>query len=190
MHVNNTTRSCFYKLTQLRSIRRSFSTDFAKTSAHIKSFRSLQQCFSRCHSRCREKTAICPQRRSQVDLEQEKVRPYHSCAEGSSPLAHHPSAYRLCSLSTTPCMVEVRHTSAAPAILFERSAPGLTCDRLFKVTWRCLEPGLVAFWAQKLPCLGTGCLELIVRGHSNSGTVTGAFQIYVVSTFFFREAYA
>ena len=32
-------------------------------------------------------------------------------------------------------------------------------------------------WAQKLPCLGTGRLELTARGHSNSGTVTGTFQI-------------
>ena len=32
-------------------------------------------------------------------------------------------------------------------------------------------------WAQKLPCLGTGCLELAARGHSNSGTVAGTFQI-------------
>ena len=28
-----------------------------------------------------------------------------------------------------------------------------------------------SLWAQKLPCLGTGRLELTARGHSNSGTV-------------------
>ena len=144
MHVNNTSRSCFYELTQLRSIRRPLSMDFAKTSVHIKSCRSLQQFFLQCHRRCHEKTAICPQRRSQVDLEQEKVWPYHSCAEGSSPLVYHPSAYRFCSLSTTPFMVEVRHTSTAPAIPSERLARGLTCDLLSKATWLCLEPGFVA----------------------------------------------
>ena len=37
--------------------------------------------------------------------------------------------------------------------------------------------------AQKLPCLGTGRLELTARGHSNSGTVAGTFQIYVENTF-------
>ena len=34
LHVNNITRSCFYKLRQLRSIRRSLSTDAAKTLVH------------------------------------------------------------------------------------------------------------------------------------------------------------
>ena len=62
---------------------------------HIKSCRLLQQYLLRCHKRCRKKTAIRPQRCSQADLEQEEVRPYHSCAEGSAPLASHPSAYRL-----------------------------------------------------------------------------------------------
>ena len=33
---------------------------------HIKSCRLLQHYLLRCHRRCREKTAICPQRRSQV----------------------------------------------------------------------------------------------------------------------------
>ena len=32
-------------------------------------------------------------------------------------------------------------------------------------------------------CLRTGCLELTARGHSNSGTITGTFQIYVENTF-------
>ena len=54
------------------------------------------------------------------------------------------STSRSQSLFTTPYMVVVRHTSAALAILFERSAPGLTCDLLFEVTWLCLEPGPVA----------------------------------------------
>ena len=40
-----------------------------------------------------------------------------------------------------------------------------------------------SLWAQKLPCLGTGRVELIARGHSNSGTVAGTFQIYVENTF-------
>ena len=34
LHVNNITRSCFYQLRQLRSIRRSLSTDAAKTLVH------------------------------------------------------------------------------------------------------------------------------------------------------------
>ena len=34
MHVNNITRSCFYQLRQLRSVRRSLSTDAAKTLVH------------------------------------------------------------------------------------------------------------------------------------------------------------
>ena len=49
LHVNNNnTRSCFYQLRQLRFIRRSLSTDTAKTlahSPHIKSCRLLQQYF-------------------------------------------------------------------------------------------------------------------------------------------------
>ena len=54
------------------------------------------------------------------------------------------STSRSRSSSTTPSMVEVRHTSAAPAILSGRSAPGLTCDLLFEATWLYHEPGLVA----------------------------------------------
>ena len=45
-------------------------------------------------------------------------------------------------------------------------------------------------WAQKLPSLGTGRLELAARGHSNSGTVAGTFQIYLLKTDLFRQAYA
>ena len=137
LHVNNITRSCFY---QLRSIRRSLSTDAAKTLVHSLISSRVHYCNSTFYGAkdiCREKTAICPQRCSQVDLEQEEVQLYHSCAEGSAPVASHPSAYRLQdlqSLSTMPFMVEVRHTSAAPAILSEMSAPGLTCDLLFEAT--------------------------------------------------------
>ena len=78
-----------------------------------------------------ENTAIRPQRCSQVDLE---VR-----TGGSSPISLlcwgisstgfpsvSVSTSRSQSLSTTPSMVEVRHTSAALAILSEKSAPGLT----------------------------------------------------------------
>ena len=40
-----------------------------------------------------------------------------------------------------------------------------------------------SLWAQKFPCLGTGRLKLTARGHSNSGTFAGTFQIYVENTF-------
>ena len=49
------------------------------------------------------------------------------------------STSRSRSLSTTPSMVEVRRTSAAPAILFGRLAPWLTFFLIL-----CLEPGPVA----------------------------------------------
>ena len=48
------------------------------------------------------------------------------------------------SSSATPSTVEVRLTSAAPAILSGKSAPGLICGLLCGATWLCLGPGLVA----------------------------------------------
>ena len=130
------------------------------------------------HFRCREKTAICPQRRSQVDLEQEEVRPYHSCAEGSAPLASHPSAYRLQDLSL--CLqcpswsrsdIPQPHLQSCPRGR-RQGSPAICYSR---------QPDCAS--NQELPCLGTGRLELTARGHSNSGTVAGAFQIYVENTF-------
>ena len=59
-----------------------------------------------------------------------------------------------------------------------RSAPGLTCGLLYEASNQ--DPSL---WAQKLPCLGTGCLELTSWGHSKSGTVARTFQIYVENSF-------
>ena len=48
------------------------------------------------------------------------------------------------SLFATPYMVEVRLTSAAPAILSGRLTPDLICGLLHGATWLCLEPGPVA----------------------------------------------
>ena len=43
---------------------------------------------------------------------------------------------------------------------------------------------LVALGPEASVSIGTGCLELTARGHSNSGTVVaGAFQIYAENTF-------
>ena len=100
-----------------------------------------------CHKHCCETTSICPQRGCQADLEQEVVRPYHSCFEGPNstgfPFASGLSS-RSRSLSATPSMIEVRLTSAAPAILSGRSTPGLICGLLCGATWLCLEPKPVA----------------------------------------------
>ena len=100
--------------------------------------RLLQQYLLRCHRRCREKTAIRRQRCSQVDLEQEEVQPYHPSAEGSAPLASHPSAHRLqdrgirsstirrTSLSERSMALlrsDLRHTSAS------------TCNPVREVVW-------------------------------------------------------
>ena len=54
------------------------------------------------------------------------------------------SSSRSRSSSTTPSTVKVRHTSAAPAILSGKAAPGLICGLLCGATWLCLEPRLVA----------------------------------------------
>ena len=148
-HVNNITRSCFYQLRQLRSIRRSLSTDAVKTLVFLsyQVVSTTATVFFTVNKHCCETTSICPQRGCQADLEQEEVRPYHSCVEGPTLLASHPSAYRLQDRGlrpATPSMVEVRHTSAAPAILSERSAPGLICDLLCGATRLCLEPRPVA----------------------------------------------
>ena len=150
LHVNNITRSCFYHLRQLRSIRPSLSTDAAKTLVHS----LISSRVDYCNSIFYGATDVVVRRlqsvlngAAQVDLEQEEVRPYYSCAEGSAPLASHPSAYRFQDRSLClqrPSWPWSRHTSAALAIRSERSAPGLICDLLFEATWLCLEPWLVA----------------------------------------------
>ena len=150
---------------------------------HIKSCRLLQQYLSRCHRHCREKTAICPQRRSQVDLDQEEVRPYHSCAEGSAPLASHPSAHRLqdCSLCLQRpswSWSDIPHLQSCPRGR-RQGSPAICYSRRPD----CASNQDSLLWAQKLPCFGTGRLELTARGHSNSGTVAGMLQIYVENTF-------
>ena len=70
---------------------------------------------------------------------------------------------RLRSSSAMPSMVEVRHTSAAPAILSGRSAPGLVCGLLGGATWLCLEPRPVASGPEasvsRDRLFGTHCLK-------------------------------
>ena len=46
LHVNNITRSCFYQLRQLKSIRRSLSTDSAKTLVHSLTSSRVEYCNS------------------------------------------------------------------------------------------------------------------------------------------------
>ena len=85
----------FHQLRQLRSIRRSLSLDAAKTFVHS----LISSRVDYCNSIFYGATDVVVRRLQsvlnalQVDLEQEEVRPYHSCAEGSAPLASHPSAY-------------------------------------------------------------------------------------------------
>ena len=65
LHVNNITRSCFYQLRQLRSIRRSLTMEASKTLVHSlvsKSCGLLQQHILRSHERCPTKIAIRTQR--------------------------------------------------------------------------------------------------------------------------------
>ena len=79
------------------------------------------------------------------------------------------STSRSRSSSTTPSMVEVRRTSAAPVILSGRSAPGLTCDLLYEATWPCLKPRPVAsgLEASVSPdrLFGTHCLCSMLKTH-------------------------
>ena len=132
-----------------------------------------------------EKTVICPQRRSQVDLEQEEVRPYHSCAEGSAPLASHPSAYRLqdrslCLQCSSWWWSDIPQPHLQSCLRGRRQGCSAIC---YSRRPDCASNQDSSLWAQKLPCLGIGRLELTVRGHSNSGTVAGTFRIYVENTF-------
>ena len=105
------------------------------------------------------------------------------------PLASHPSAYRLqdCGL----CLQRPPRSRSDIPQLHLKSGPG---------GWRQGSPAFClsrrpdrntnqdpSFRAQKLPCLRTGCLELTARGHSNSGTVTGTFQIYVEKHIYFAK---
>ena len=152
---------------------------------HIKSCRLMQQYLSRCHKRCRKKTAIHPQRCSQADLKQEEVWPYHSCAEESAPLASHPSAYRLqlCGL----CLQRPqRSRSDIPQLHLQSCSRGrLQGSTAFCSSRRsdCASNQDPSLWAKKLPCIRTGCLELIAWRHSNPGTVAGALQNLVENTF-------
>ena len=128
---------CFYQLRQLRSIRRSHSPRMPQKHWSTLSYQVVSTtatAFLRCHKHCCETTSIGPQRGCQADLEQEEVRPYHSCAEGPTPLASHPPADRIPDHGLRPSMVEVRLTSAAPAILSGRSTPGLVCGLLCGAT--------------------------------------------------------
>ena len=73
---------------------------------------------------------------------------YHSCAEGSAPLASHSSAYRLQNRSLrlqcppwSKFDIPQPHLQSCPG---GRRKAGLTRDLLFEATWLCLELGLVA----------------------------------------------
>ena len=65
LHVNNITRSCFYQLRQLRSIRRSLSADAAKNTGPFFIYQVVSTtatAFLRCYKKFCEATSICPQR--------------------------------------------------------------------------------------------------------------------------------
>ena len=188
LHVNNITCSCSLSVETAEihpTITFHGCLENIGSFPHIKSCRLLQQYLLRCHRRCREKTAICPQLRSQVDLEQEEVRPYHSCAEGSAPLASHPSAYRLqdrslCSQRPLWSWSDIPQPHLQSDPRGRRQGSSAIC---YSRRPDCASNQDSSLWAQKLPCLGTGRLELAVREHSNSVTVAGTFQIYVENTF-------
>ena len=152
---------------------------------HIKSSRLLQQHFLRCHKHFCETTSICPQPGCQVDLEQEEVRPYHSCVEGPTPLASHSSSDRI----QDRCLCSQRRTWSRSDLprLHLQSCPGgwRQISSAVCCTGRpdCASNQDPSLRAQEFPCLRTGCLELTARGHQNSGTVAGTFQIYVENTF-------
>ena len=149
LRVNNITRSCFYQLRYLRSIRRSLSHGCHEKHWSISSYQVVSTTatiFLRCHKRCREKTAIRPQQGSQADLEQKKVRPYHSCAKDQLhwlPIRQHIDLKIAVFVHNTLNGQGPTYLSCACNPV-RRSAPGLICDLLYKATWLCLEPRPVA----------------------------------------------
>ena len=76
LHVNNITRSCFFQLRQLRSIRRSLTMEATKTLDHYLVSSHVDYCSSifRSNQRCPEKIAIRSQRGGQKDHEHKEIR--------------------------------------------------------------------------------------------------------------------
>ena len=132
--------------------------------------------FLQCHKHC-------PQRGCQADLEQEEVRPYHSCVEGPTPLASHPR-------------IDFKIAAFVHKAIHSRGPTyfSSTCNPVREVGARAhlrsavrgdltVPRSKTCCFGPRSLCLRTGCLELTARGHSNSGTVAGTFQIYVENTF-------
>ena len=104
---------------------------------------------------------------------------------GITPLASHPSAYRFQDLilclqrpSWSWSDIPQPHLQSGPR--GRRQGSSAIC---YSRRPDCASNQDSSLWAQKLPCLGTGRLELAARGYSNSGTIAGTFQIYVENTF-------
>ena len=125
---------------------------------HIKSCRLLQQIFYGA-------TDVVVRRLQSdlnADLEQEEVRPYHFCAEGSAPLASHPSAYQLQDRGLrlqrplwSRFDILQPHLQSCPGG-WRQASPAICSSRRPD----CASNQDPSLWAQKLLCLLTGCLEL------------------------------
>ena len=185
LHVNNITRSCFYQLRQLRSIRRSLSTDAAKTLVHslissrvdycnsifygatdivVRRLQSVLNAAARLISNRRKFDHITPVLRDQLHW---------------LPIPGHPSAYRFQDRSL--CLQRPSWSWSDIPQPHLQSGPRGRCQGSSAICYSmrpdCASNQDSSLWAQKLPCIGTGRLELTAPGHSNSGTVAGTFQI-------------
>ena len=113
LHVNNITRSCFSQLIQLRSIRRSLTTEATMTLVHSLVSTRVDYCNSIFYG-----AMNAVQRRLQsvlnaADHEHKEIQPHHACAQGSASLASHPSRLQ-------PSF-ETRSTAVARLISVSRS---------------------------------------------------------------------
>ena len=181
-------------LRQLRSIRRSLSTDAAKTLVHSLISSRVDYYYSIFYGA----TEVVVRRlQSVLNAAARLISKFETRTGGSSTISLlcweiistgfpsvSVSTSRSQSLFTTPFMVVVQHTSAALAILSERSAPGLTLRSAIRGDLTVPRTRTRRFGPRSFRVLGpVDRLELTARRHSNSGTVAGTFQIYVENTF-------
>ena len=192
LHVNNITRSCFYQLRQMRFIRRSLSTDAAKTLVRSLISSRVDYCNS---------IVTVPQILSWEDCNLSSMRlpgwsrPYHSCVEGPTPLASHSQADRVQDRGLRP-QRHPRTRSDIPQLHLQscsggrrQDSPAVCCagrpDRL------CLEPRPVASGLEVSVSpdrlFGTHCLR--TSEFRNCRCPLERFKS-MLKTHLFRQAYA
>ena len=187
LHVNNITRSCFFQLRQLRSIRRSLTMEASKTLVHslvssrvdycnsifygaantvLRRLQSVVNAAARLIANTRKFDHITPVLRDQLHWLPIRQRIIFKIATFVQNSLHG----RGPSYLSRSCMMLHPHLGNRC-----QSPPSIGCAKTLFHT----SNQDSSLRAKKLPCLRTGCVELSARRHYKSRTDTGTIQDWI-----------